>query len=342
MGSDDAFYDPEPMASRAGCPFQAAVSADLRRFRRLLGDHGLMDSMRALEARSARRAAAAVAFDWAVILTAWAACVLVTPWCLPLSALLVGNRQRALGNLLHDGGHWMLDPEPRRNERWVRWILAPSLFADPRRYRDVHREHHRHLGSPSLDPDYIHRDAYRRMSWPSILAQNVVHAPTWLQSTLGHLPHMSWRERGRVAAWWAALLGALGLASDWIPALAFAALWLGSRATVFHVITTFRELTDHAGLSPGNLLDFTRNGQPPGLLGWLFHPHNNGYHLMHHLNPRLPFHALPRAHELCLVIPWYAAAHHCDGYLTGQHAVVDCWRGRCGDHARAAAGGSAP
>jgi fatty acid desaturase len=99
------------------------------------------------------------------------------------------------------------------------------------------------------------------------------------------------------------------------------ALWLAARATTFHAITMFREISDHAGLSPGTLLGFSRNTTARGVLNALFHPHHNGLHLVHHLNPGMPFHALPAAHQLLLAWPEYAAAAHCGSYA----AVVRSW-----------------
>jgi len=104
-------------------------------------------------------------------------------------------------------------------------------------------------------------------------------------------------------------------------ALTFAALWLVSRATAFHLITTFREIADHVGLRPGTLLGFSRNHRGRGVLGALFHPHNNGYHL----NPGMPYHALPRAHALLLAWLEYAAAAHGETYFRGETALVRSW-----------------
>ena len=52
------------------------------------------------------------------------------------------------------------------------------------------------------------------------------------------------------------------------------ALWLAARATAFHVITTFREMCDHHGLSPGGVFCFTRDIKSAGLWSVLFHPRN--------------------------------------------------------------------
>ncbi|WP_267886374.1 fatty acid desaturase [Paraburkholderia xenovorans] len=101
---------------------------------------------------------------------------------------------------------------------------------------------------------------------------------------------------------------------------------LGARATVFHAITTFREMTDHYGLEPEGIFRFTREIPNHGLLSTLLHPHHNGYHLTHHLFPAVPYHQLPRLHAQLMTLDDYAGrALVCHSYLKGSRSSVIGW-----------------
>jgi hypothetical protein len=136
---------------------------------------------------------------------------------------------------------------------------------------------------------------------------------------------MGWPSRLGVLCWWATVLAVIAAVAGPSDALIFLALWLGAKATVFHAITAFREISDHVGLRPGSLIGFSRNHPFSSAVGHLIHPHHNGYHLLHHLNPGIPFHALPKAHALLLGWPRYAAGEHCDSYFIGRMSAVRSW-----------------
>jgi fatty acid desaturase len=99
-----------------------------------------------------------------------------------------------------------------------------------------------------------------------------------------------------------------------------------ARATAFHAITTFREMCDHYGLAEGGVISFSRDILKNSAWYSLVHPHNNGYHLTHHLLPAVPYYKLPQAQGLFATMPTYQEqCHVCDSYVFGRTPAVLRW-----------------
>ncbi|MDR8398418.1 fatty acid desaturase [Paraburkholderia sp. USG1] len=271
-----------------------------------------------------------IALDWLSIVAAVFALYRFGWWLWPIVIFWVGNRQRALGNLLHDAGHRTLARSHRVNDVIGRLFLGPPLFASLAIYRDLHARHHAWLGDPLADPDYTPSVPGDR-SWTEAYLEVLLSRRTLLGSLFGHLhiSGISSLQRLGIVAWWISVMGA---ASIWISlhaVLAFIFVWLSARATTFHAITTFREMCDHVGLRPDGIFSFTREMTAPGIWQNIIHPHNNGYHLTHHLMPSIPYHRLPEAHHILKELPIFATrARVCNAYFRGQGAVVRAWARR--------------
>lgn len=269
-----------------------------------------------------------IAFDWASVLAATAAVVWIGPVTLPIALLVVANRQRALGNILHDAGHRNLCRTRRLNDGLALLLVAPLVFASLERYRADHFRHHLQLGAVGGDPDLMDRPDVLPGHWLRSYLRQVFTLQAWWGDFCGHLgaARVSMPGRAYIVAWWLAAM-ALMLEFTGEPfTLTFIGLWLLARATVFHLITTLREMCDHFGLRPGGILSFTRDMAVSGPCRWLIHPRNNGYHLTHHLLPAVPYYRLPQAHALFRRLPGYQAhGTVCDAYFNGPAAVVRAW-----------------
>jgi fatty acid desaturase len=272
------------------------------------------------------------AWDVVVDITAIVAALLLAlqePWASPFALLVLGNRQRALGNILHDAAHRNLTRNRLLNDLVTRALIAPLLFASLSHYRELHFRHHLDLGAQDADPDLIPIPAAKAKSWVAAVAANTLSLRAVLGSTFGHLIDRSVPLGGRlyILGWWAVLAAVLGVAAGVGPAASMVALWLGARASVFHVITTFREMCDHHGLSPGGVFSFTRDIKAAGLWSVLFHPRNNAYHLTHHLLPAIPYYRLPEAQRVFSTLPEYRErARVCDAYFAGPAQTVGSWQ----------------
>jgi fatty acid desaturase len=271
-----------------------------------------------------------VLFDWFVVLGSVVALHFFGWWLTPFTLFIVGNRQRALGNLLHDAGHCNLSGLRWVNDAIAIVFLAPPLFNSLNAYREMHARHHAWLGDPERDPDFIPRPDAPHGQWYLAYWHCLSDLAIWRSSILGNVygTRLAFGQWLAILAWWAVVLAALALVTSIRFSLLFLALWIGAKATIFHAITTFRELTDHYGLEPGGIFSFTRDIPAHGLLSQVIHPHNNGYHLTHHLIPSIPYHRLPDAHtRLSRVATYGKRATVCDAYLHGSCAGIHGWGG---------------
>lgn len=303
------------------------IQADLTEFRRSLRVHGL--SLDALVRLQPMRPLLDIAFDLAIVCVAATSVVSLGWWLAPLAALLIANRQRALGNILHDAGHRNLYRSQRLNDALARLLVAPLAMVSLTAYRRDHFNHHRMLGDAGGDPDYLPPLRSPANCWWTSYSRFVFCWPAWKGSLLGHLvsPAVSARSKVYIACWWAAVAGGSFWAGGTQIAVEVMVLWLLSRATFFHLITTFREMCDHFGMKPGGILSFTRDviGSTPWR--WIIHPRNNGYHLTHHLAPAVPYYLLPKAHRLFREMSLFQThGTVCARYFSGAGAVTGAWQ----------------
>ncbi len=305
------------------------VLADMTELRSELRRGG--DPHSALFRLSPMHAMLDIVFDWISILGAVAAVVWWSHLFAPLAVLWIANRQRALGNILHDAGHRNLWRDRDRNDLVARLFIAPLLFSSLTRYRETHFKHHMELGDERGDPDRLFVSPRTSTSWILRYLEQVFSPNAWLASIGGHLFSRQIRPSSQlyILGWWVAAVALMWAIAESSFMTAFLVLWLLARATVFHLITTFREMCDHFGLQSGGVFTFTRDMACHGFWRKFIHPRNNGYHLTHHLLPAVPYYRLPEAHRLLKSQEVFQnRANVCSAYFTGPDAVTQTWQGR--------------
>jgi fatty acid desaturase len=303
-----------------------AILEDMGALRTALSEHGI-DHRPLLEV-GPLRPLADVAFDVTVAVAATAAVVEFGALAAPASVLLIGNRQRALGNVLHDAAHRNLSRQAHLNDALSVVLIAPLAFASLSAYRDAHFAHHLALGTRD-DPDLLPASTPKPLHWRAEYWRHAWSVRAWWGNAAGHLgnPSVGGAARLWILVWWVMWLALVGAVLGWSFAVVFGGLWLLSRATAFHAITMMREMCDHYGLQRGGVFSFTRDMVCHGFWRWLIHPRNNGYHLTHHLLPAVPYHRLPEAHAAFMGLPAIQRrATVCDAYFHGPQAVVRAWQ----------------
>lgn len=232
--------------------------------------------------------------EWATdVLLVAASIALALRWPLlyPLAVLVIGARQRALASLLHSATHLSLARSRRLNHLLGTWGCAYLVFQTWAAYFGSHiRLHHGRFGHAD-DPDY----AFQR--------EIGLYAPFTLQDVwrgfrlytrylvVNRLrpPPGSRGELLRIGLLWAAIVAVCGP----LNVLLF---WLLPMLLAHGPIGYLVETAEHWPLMPArHPLYQTRNRASSWMEAWLFSTHHENYHLVHHLYPRLPNHAMKAA-----------------------------------------------
>ena len=220
---------------------------------------------------------------------------------------------------LHESVHRTAFRSRRLND-WVAWVAGLVLLLPPNWFRAFHFAHHRYTQIEGRDPEL---EAKRVETWPDYL----VHLSGW-RYWKSAVALIFRNASGRAAASFApktleprlvrearimlavyALVAALSVAFRSNIALLYWVLpvLLGQPFLRAYL------LAEHTGLPL--VEDFWENtrttltGLPVRFLAW-----NMPFHTEHHVNPAVPFHALPELHareraKLKVVTPGYVAFH---------------------------------
>jgi fatty acid desaturase len=281
------------------------VAHNLRTVRTYIRERGLIQALKALEQPPPLLFFCLIIVDWAVIFAAMALALCVSAWLLPLSMIVIASRQRALGIFIHDATHKHLCRNTRLNDLVARYLLALPLFEDFTSYRKNHTNHHRNLGHDRTDPDYVDPRWFAHISPTDTFAAAKIYLILLKVKLMAGV-----QLRFDALCWWSALTLMLSLCVGLHTALAMVCVWVISYLTAYKAITTFTELSDHT-YGVDHDLTYTRT-IPWSVLVPVCYPHNDCFHLAHHLLPGIPTPRLKQAHKMLLGMTEYANSHSCD------------------------------
>ena len=187
----------------------------------------------------------------------------------------------------------------------VNWVFGLLLFYPPEYFRFFHLTHHRFTQDLERDPEILPRPYRNRTGylwWITGVPYLKRRFTTSLKHAVsGQVPQPFVPEHRRAAivreariVWliYAIVIVAAALLDPWAPIL----YWLGP-----YVLTQpfFRwyQLGEHGGAEYSDYtVRNTRTTRSNAFMRWI--AWNMPYHADHHLYPGVPFHALPRLHEL--------------------------------------------
>lgn len=306
--------------------FRSRVVGDVALLHRQLDAGQLSADLRQLQRQAPFRSTLYLLLSWGGFWLAWWLLVNLPSWAGVLALVLAGISIRAIGVLLHDFSHRNGFRRQSLNE-WVgQWLLAVPLAGSMARYRTQHMQHHANLGDPVRDPDYVNLPAVEAGAFRGLrsYASAVFRRSNFANSLLDGWWPLSAPGVWRAHLWWLGLtLAAVGLAGPH-DGLAVPLLWFTARASSYHLIKVFTELSDHAGLPPGGVLHYTRN-MPGNWVRHLINPYGDNYHLVHHLAPTVPLARLAQAHRLFLQSPAYARISNPQSYFLGSDSILKSW-----------------
>ncbi len=274
--------------------------------------------------KSDLRAAAIVAFDWAVVAGLFLlAGFFANPLVYLLVIVLLGGRQMAFGVLVHEAGHKSFFTSPAVNDFVGKWLSGYWVFSDKEAYMKGHLGHHQTAGTRD-DPDLKNYAAYpvSRSSFRRKIIRDLTGQLGWRRMKSigrGLLRIRTLRPGVRQS-----LLRSLGVnAAMLLTFTAFGqpwlyALWIIAFMTSHMLVSRIRQISEHAAV-PDLYDSDTRKNTRTLYINWLgsllVAPHGLNYHMEHHLMPEVPIYRLREMHKLLLAKGHYDGVAFTQGYL---------------------------
>ncbi len=302
------------------------LGQDIRSANQFLLDNNLKEQTHQLMAISTMKALATPLTCWLVIMHGWWLTVEISFLFFPLSVLLTGWSMRFMRNILHDACHRVLFKKSRWEDLFANVTAGFPCFESMKHFRKAHLKHHRKLGSPTLDPDFRAAEPQKgRWKW---LLEKMTRWKFVQSFLFGNWSQFSLSEKFYCFMWWFVCLSMISYMHSYLGAAIYVGLWIVAKILVFTPLLSFLVLMDHAGLGGEGIIKRSRTVEQTSLASWFFHPWGDGYHLAHHLFPKVPTYNLKKLHDLLIHWETYNASQITNSYFFGPQGVINLWKNR--------------
>src|SRR5260221_2010065 len=282
--------------------------------------------------------------DWIVIILS--ACVSLLAWkhlslfySLPIYLVcifLIGGRQRALADILHQAAHGTLLKNKRIGNFFGTFLSGYLVLQSLSGYRLSHVvRHHGFLGDPVLDPDYeqyrlwnicgsnLHSIAVRRHLLRTLMPRNTFAYLCYLvRYRIFPAGEDSTERVIRVSL--TAIFTLLICVFGYAPLLLF--YWIVPLITTQAWIGAFLELVEHYPMiETRQSLDIcmSRNRRCSWISSFLLGlKQYDGFHLVHHQFPFIPSWRLSEAHQLLMNDPLYRSLNQAYGWKAMLQTIL--------------------
>lgn len=221
------------------------------------------------------------------------------------AVLVIARCQRGLENLAHEASHYNWTRRRKLNDVLADGLVALPVASRVASYRAGHLLHHRRFGTAD-DPDLqrytvLGLEELDRTSLRAFAVSVALRVPAYIRSwwrSIGTSRHTAvgtgmWHICFLILPIWVAFGPATSIFL-W-------ATWMVAFCIALPVLRLVAESNEHRYSDARTVFDatFTNLGIVNRVI---YHPHNDGFHTLHHLWPRVPHHQLAKLHAALVAL----------------------------------------